>query len=297
MRALICAVILAWSAHARAQGADAVALLPLDTDQRLELYGQPVAHAIALALSEGKVDVVVVGPKMAVPEGAWLIVDGTIVSKGEAVVLSLRVRNPVDGVTLESLSATAPALGNIDRATADVSARLLPLLRDRLATMRPPTAADHGHVTEVRRLPGAAGKPPVVLVAMSNAPPSAEPIRAPLVAAVAKWTKAHHRTQQDVESQELIAYYAPKTVVADKASLAVSFEILGLDVWPDPVFMARARVRVRIADADKVLFDRVITTDSVVGDKGKSIADLAVRVADEVLEILRPHMHRAVPSW
>jgi hypothetical protein len=297
MRALICAVILAWTAaHARAQGADAVALLPLDTDQRLELYGQPVAHAIAMALSEGKVDVVVVGPKMAVPEGAWLIVDGTIISKGDAVVLSLRVRNPVDGVTLESLSATAPALGNIDRATADVSAQLLPLLRDRLARMRAGNA-DHGHITEVRRLPSAGGKPPVLLVAISNAPPSAEPIRAPLVAAVAKWTKAHHRAQQEVESKDLIAWYAPKTVVADKASLALSFEILGLDVWPDPVFMARARVRVRIADADKVLFDRVITTDSVVGDKGKSIADLAVRVADEVLEILRPHMHRAVPSW
>ncbi len=46
---------------------DAVALLPLDADRSLEIYGQPVASEIARALGAGNVQVVVVGPKTAVP--------------------------------------------------------------------------------------------------------------------------------------------------------------------------------------------------------------------------------------
>jgi hypothetical protein len=61
--------------------------------------------------------------------------------------------------------------------------------------------------------------------------------------------------------------------------------------------MARARVRVWIADASAVVFDRVVVTDTVVGDKGLAPPELAARVAREVLAILRPHLRRQVPSW
>jgi hypothetical protein len=45
------------------------------------------------------------------------------------------------------------------------------------------------------------------------------------------------------------------------------------------------------------VFDRVVVTDTVVGDKGVAQPELAARVAREVLAILRPHMRRRVPSW
>ncbi len=61
--------------------------------------------------------------------------------------------------------------------------------------------------------------------------------------------------------------------------------------------MARARVRVRVADTSEVLFDRVVITDTVLGDKGSGPQELAARVAREVLAILRPHMRRRVRSW
>src|SRR5262245_10624192 len=122
--------------------ADPVALLPLDADARLEIYGQPVATEIARALRAGGVEVVVVGAKMGVPRGAKLIVDGTIAAgKGSAVVLSIRVRNPVDGTVLDKLDATAPTLAVIDNAAADLSARVLPVVRERIAVIdrpRPP---------------------------------------------------------------------------------------------------------------------------------------------------------------
>ncbi len=306
MRALILGLVMLLAHRAHADGG-AVALLPFDTDKRLELYGQPVAHEIAVALADGKIDVVVVGPKMAVPVEARLIVDGTITAKGGTVVIAVRIRNPIAGVTLESKFTTAATLEDLDRAAAEVSAILLPLLKEHLAKLPPLPSndgGDHGHVTEVHKLPA---KEPVMLVAITTGPPSGEPLKAPLEAAVAKWAKAHHREQQAGDASKLIAYtcsqpatcvnYAPKTVADASAALAVTFEIDGFDVWPSPVFMARARVHVLIADREKVLFDRVVATDTVVGDKGKTIPELAVRVADEVLAILRPHIKRVVPTW
>ncbi|HEY5934096.1 MAG TPA: hypothetical protein VIU61_05670, partial [Kofleriaceae bacterium] len=111
---------------------DAVALLPLDTDARLELYGQPVASEIARALIAGGIDVVVVGPKMAVPDRAKLVVDGTIKGKGDAVVLTIRVRIRENGKALQPqpLESTAPSLTAIDKAAEDLARRLLPIVRD-----------------------------------------------------------------------------------------------------------------------------------------------------------------------
>src|SRR6185295_8468084 len=103
----------------------------------LEIYGQPIASEIARALVAGAVQVVVVGPRMAVPERARLIVDGTIAQgKAGAVTISIRIRNTVDGVVLDNLSATAHGLARIDSAASELSARVLPIVRDRLAALR-----------------------------------------------------------------------------------------------------------------------------------------------------------------
>src|SRR4051812_14068849 len=116
MRFVIVAVVaIGWlcpatRAHAES---DAVALLPLDAEQRLAIYGQAVASEVARALVAGGIDVVVVGPKMAVPERARLVFDGTITGKGEAVTLTLRVRDRMAGTVLDSVTATAPSLTTI----------------------------------------------------------------------------------------------------------------------------------------------------------------------------------------
>src|SRR5262245_27430172 len=95
VRLVVIACVVAVAAPVRA---DTVALLPLDGEARLEMYGQPVAAEIGRALKESGLDVVVVGAKMAVPESADLIVDGTIKAdkkrKGETVTLAMRIRDP-----------------------------------------------------------------------------------------------------------------------------------------------------------------------------------------------------------
>ena len=61
-RFLTClAFVILMASAGRAHAEDAIALLPLDTDQKLEIYGQPVASELARVLVAGNVNVVVGG--------------------------------------------------------------------------------------------------------------------------------------------------------------------------------------------------------------------------------------------
>ena len=304
-RLLVCAAVviglaglggLPRRAHAEpAPQGDAVALLPLDAERNLEIYGQPVASEIARALVAGNVAVVVVGPKMAVPERARLIIDGTIaLGKASAVTISLRIRNTVDGVTLENLSATAPGLARIDDAASELSARLLPIVRDRLAALRR-SAEDHGRVAELHPPAAAPAGPMRVLVADVQAARSPTPglLLGALDTAVTSWSRAHHREIQKLDPSKLAA----RTVASLGPDLAIGFWILDYTFQDGKPPMARARVRVQIASGRTVVFDRVVVTDTVLGDVGLDPKQLAERVAREILAILRPHLRRSVPSW
>ena len=61
--------------------------------------------------------------------------------------------------------------------------------------------------------------------------------------------------------------------------------------------MARARVRLRIADATQVTFERVIRTDTIVGDRDITEQQLAARTAREVLAIANAQLRKRVTGW
>jgi hypothetical protein len=276
----------------------AVALLPLDAGPRLEIYGQAVATEIARALTAGGVEVVVVGASMDVPVGARLIVDGTLAMEKGLVSLSMRVRNPIDNTVLQTLSATAPGLAQIDRAAADLSARVLPVVRERLAAL---TASRPGVPRpDHPSLPPGGAAARLLLVGIAPAA-GAEPLRGALAGAVERWVRRARRDPRVVEARTLAAKLAPRAVASTNAERAVAFEILGYSVKPAPgardVPLARARVRVQISDASAVIFDRVVATDTIVGDRRMPPEELAARVAEEVLAILRPHVQRAAWPW
>jgi hypothetical protein len=293
---LVAASMHAGRAHAE-EGPDAVALLPLDADQKLEIYGQPVASEIARVLVAGNIDVVVVGAKMAVPERARLIVDGRIASgKGDAVVLTLRVRSTVDGTVLTTMQATAPSLASIDKAAADLSARVLPEVRGRLAAMH--THADLGpRKPDPAPVPSVAPKLRPMIVAFSTKNLTGEPLQAPLIAAVGTWAGAHRREPVAMDPELLSKKRVTDTVKTSGNDLAIAFEIVSFSFEAGTVPFARAKVRVRISDAVGIVFDRVIVTDSVVGDKQMKLDGLAVRTAREVVDIMRPHVQRTVAGW
>jgi hypothetical protein len=274
----------------------AVALLPLDAGPRLEIYGQAVATEIARALTAGGVEVVVVGANMDVPAGARLIVDGTLANEKGVVSLSMRVRNPIDSTVLETLSATAFGLAQIDKAAADLSARVLPVVRARLAALADRPAGDGP-----RGLPPPNGAQTRPLLVGITAGSRAEPLRAALAEAAPRWTLAARREARLVDARTLAGKLAPRAVATTNAERAVELLVLDYSVRSlasaRDVPLARARVRVRISDASAVLFDRVVATDTIVGERSMAPAELAARAAAEVLAILRPHVRRAVPRW
>ena len=176
-----------------------VALLPLEADKGLEIYGQPVASEMARALAAGNIRVVVLGPRMAVPDRTGLIIDGTIAQgKGSAVTISLRIRRADGGaLTRKSLAASAPGLAKIDGAAAELSAQLLPAVRELLAAL-PRESDDHGRILEARPVP-APDRPVLVAVAGASHGADPGPLRGALQSAVTDWTRAHHRAPRDTD--------------------------------------------------------------------------------------------------
>jgi len=289
MRLALIALILAVAAPAFAQpGDDAVALLPLDADQKLELYSQSVASEVARALAAGAVDVVVVGPKMAVPEKARLIVDGTITGKADNITLTLRIRDAHAGTVLATIPTTATSVTD---ATEQLSGKVLPAVKAQLAVLHAQVDSSHAdHMTPPPRPHVAA---PLPMLAAVHAARGGEALVQPLGGALAPWAG---RTIDPLPNT-LVDMIVPTMASTKGRDLAIGFEVLGYVTVPGDIPSARARVRVRIVDRSHVLFDRIVHTDTVVGEKGIAPDVLAGRVAREVLDIVEPHLRRADPSW
>jgi hypothetical protein len=277
-----------------------VALLPFDAAPKLDVYGQVVASEIAQALIAGKIDVVVVLPKMAVPSEAKLIVDGKIsAGKGGAIELTIRVRDPkLPPPPQPQFKATAASLETLDKTTKELSEKLLPLVREKLEQLTPKVVEPVKQVTPplapIKAMPL---RPILVGVRTKSGGEDAEKVRAAIVDAVPAWAAAGQRAPSVIEAGMLDAKTATKTVAGSNADRAIAFEILSYSLWGVTVPMGKVRVRVRIADAGQVLFDRVVVTDTIVGDKDMSTDAFAARVARDVLSILRPHVRKTVPGW
>jgi hypothetical protein len=284
MRLVIIAVLVALASPARADD-NTVALLPLDADAKLELYSQSVASEVARALVAGGVDVVVVGPKMAVPERARMIVDGTITGKGETVTLTLRIRDARSATVLGSVPATATT---VTQATEDLSAKIVPAVKTQLAALRSTATVEHV-VEPVRTRPPAKAEPTPILGEVVGQ----GPLRDALQAELEPWAKRKVELMPNV----LVDMVVPTLPATRARDLAIAIEVLAFSVHGADVPLARARVRVRVVDRSQVVFDRVLRTDTVVGDRRQSDASLAARTAREVLAILEPHLKRKLAGW
>jgi len=290
MRLVAISLALVFALVRPATADDAVALLPLDADAKLELYSQSIASEVARALAAGQIDVVVVGPKMAVPEKARLIVDGTITGKADNITLTLRIRDARAAKVLATVPATASSVAD---ATDQLSHKILPAVQAQIAAL-------HVQVTQKpadeKKPPGP--RPPVPaapmpVLAVVHGASASSPLVAPLGSALEPWAK------RDVHplANTLIDMLAPPMVAAKGEQLAIGFEVLGYSMVKGEIPSARARVRVRIVDRTHVVWDRIVRTDTVVGDKGIAADALAARTAREVLAIVEPHIRRLVPAW
>jgi hypothetical protein len=289
---LAVAAMLAIAAVAHAEPLGAVALLPLDAEPKLEIYGQPVASEVARALVAGKLDVVVVGPKMAVPDRARVIVDGTIAATGAGVTLVARIRDRKTGKVLDSVKADSASLESIDRAASDLSSKVLPSVHEQLTKLaaedaKAAAAADASPQHPAPATAQPASTSPIVRVALAA---STSPLHDALAAALDPWTQhGHHALQLGAaDAKAVAAAHAEIGIALD----VVAYTVEDLDVAGGKTPSARARVRMRVANGTKLVFDRVIATDTVLGDR----AHLPELVAREVLWIAEPRL-RKVSAW
>jgi hypothetical protein len=278
MRLLVLVLLLL----CRVARADSVALLPLDGDKKLEIYGQPVAAELGRAMTAAGIDVVVVGAKMAVPERAQLIVDGTITSKGKTVTLTLRIRDSRDGSTLESLPPATSPLISIDKAAADLSAKLVPAVQMQLQKLQAPvqTEPDRKPDVVVPSQPQAQQLPELkVSVSMLKPNPALQLLSSAFPHELDAWA-THHGRHLDMTGTSQI-----------------QFELLAFAITPGKIPLAKARVRMRVYDGAKVKFDRIIHTDTIVGDHDITEQAFAERAAREVLLIAHPNLKRTLADW
>jgi hypothetical protein len=286
--AIACCVATATTARAdKPADVDTIALLPLDADKKLELYGQPVAAELARALRGAHVEVVVVGANMTVPERARLVVRGKIIAdKGDALALSVQISDPRSGALLDSLATTAPKLTAIDRAAAELGRLVVAAVQKRLAEPRLVGTTSVPREPLEPRKPAAPPAEPTFAFDVSSKS-GADPLRVALPDAIAAFAREHHAVARAASIDKLAG-----------DAFGIALEVRELVVEPGAVPTARARVRVRIAQhGGETAWDRVVVTDTIVGDKGMATDALAARVAREVLAIVQPHLRRVVPTW
>lgn len=264
-----------------------IALLPLDAEPRLTLYGQPVAAEVARALSAEGLEVVVVGAGAPVPARAALVVDGTI-KRGErgAIWLEVGIRDPEQGQRLGAITARAPSLTAIDAAAADLAARLVPEVRVLLAARaaaarsdpgpdpRPPTDPPTGKDPPLR--PKAAPPRPTLQLRVSS--PRAPELVAPL-------TEHLGRLGRRLGWAVSAGADGPHP-----AGARLQLDVLAVVVKHGHVPTARVRCRVRAFVGATRVFDGQLRTDTLVGRARAPAATLAAAAAVQLADILAPRL-------
>lgn len=302
---LCCGGVAAGGAVASADGGQ-LALLPLDAPGKLSIYGQPVAAEIARALQAAGLDVVVVGAQMAVPREAALIIEGSLLGKRKKVRVELRLRALDNRTPLVTVTSTDASLATLEEAANEVSQMLLPLVREELdkraaglpatppATVAPlpkqggPIDLSTGHVAETA-LPTA-----MIAVTTGGVPPAARSYFGERLMAAASALTAARWQPRPTEISQINAAMLLAMTATEPGSLGVAFDVRELDaVQERNIYFGAVRARVLIALGGKIVFDREITTDTVVGGRKGDLGAQLDLLARELTVILRPKYLRA----
>lgn len=291
--AVVWAVLCGLASPALAQS-EKLALLPLDAPGKLAIYGQPVAAEVARVLGAATLQVVVVGADQAVPLDAVLVIEGSISSARRQVKVELRVRALHSSVPVLVVSATERSLATLDRAASAVAAKLLPRLQEELAQRKPKPSPDPTVVSPSPppAVPEKGEAPPLppALVAISDASSEKgdfDAFASGVLAASARLTRARWQSTR-IALHEVSPAAVLGAVAAAPGSIGVGISVRSMEVSSGAAFMGKVRARVILATAGKVVFDRVVVTDSVIGKRKGDRAQLVELLARELVDIVRP---------
>lgn len=291
--ALAAVVLFGLCAPALAQSAR-LALLPLDAPGKLAIYGQPVAAEVARVLGDASLLVVVVGAEQAVPLDAALVIEGSISSTRRQVKVELRVRALHSSVPVLVVSASERSLATLDRAAAAVAAKLLPRLQEELELRKPKPSTEPKVVSS--KPPEEAPKPaeapplPPALVAISDAGAADDDFAhfsSSVLVASARLTGTRWQSTR-IALPEVSPAAVLGAVAAAPGSIGVGVSVKSMEISAGAAFTGKVRARVILAAAGKVVFDRVVVTDSVIGRRKGDRAQLLELLARELVDIVRP---------
>lgn len=284
-----------------------IAVLPLGaTEDRLAMYGMPVARTLASNLSKS-----VSGPVEAwstsrsLPKRIALVVDGRIVARPNGqIVLEARVRDPGRGRASGQVATRAAALTEVDQLTQELATQVAVLIERERRT--------HEQVDARRpRQVGVAGESPASPAATRRAADHAQassatianqvvllgPDREPIVTDAL--TAVVRRLGFEVRLGSLDGIVGPDKVRAALAESGARYALLhkveSVDYRWKGVLTARGTVRVVMVDRDGVaIYDELIETDTLVGARGDRHAALLAYLARQVADAAWPRLKKVV---
>lgn len=310
-----------------------VAVLPFATTaESLEMYGKPVADAVARALAqelepEPRLEVFALSLTGSVPARVDWVIDGRIVTSAEGISLEAGVRDPERGRRLAHVGTRTAKLTDIDQLSRALGAALAPHIESARAPRSGRRPRAPGAATEAGRITGASttgqaahhpptGTPadtpehtpdapdsqpddrPVMLIfrATGRAAGGVVDVDAPATRAAEELALSLGFRPVLSDTRGLLQLERARTEVREQnARLGLMIDVRRVDFAWYRVLAARARVRaVLLDDQGTTLYQGTLRTDTVVGNRGDRHSALVGFALRQAMDILRPHIMRAI---
>ena len=300
LRSLAAAVVFVLVAPglASAQKAQRVAVLPLAAGHAdLEIYSVPVAREIAAKLGRAlSIQVDALADASTVPAIIDLVVDGRINKmSGGRIRLEARIRDAAVSRIVGSVSAKPRPLIEIDEAAAELAASLEPLIR----AWRREQPRDPYRLVLEQSQPRVESRTPllVILRATGSAADGAIPVQEQ--ASQAAYAFADRLGIESIARTDALGdvnrVKVANVVRSTGARFGLTLRIEKVSYDFRGVLSARGRARIRLIDRDgEVRFETMVSTDTVVGDRGDRHSALVYMVAEQALDIAAPRLRKAL---
>ena len=282
----------------RVASADArIVVLPFVTsDEELVIYGKPVADAVARGLGGATV-----ATEVTEDSGADLAVELRASRAKRKVRLEAAVRDAETGATLTVVQGKGAPLADLDVAARDLARRLKAPLATAAAERQ--ARRDKERATPVATAPVVAApttvdaRPAVVVYQPDGkAGKGTEALRtAGMSALVRALSELGYRSIVSSSAGIFPPDVAARSASSARARATLMLYVYGVEYLWEGVLTARGQLRLIAVGADgRVLLDRYLETDTVVGSRGDRHDALVRFVIAQALDMSRRDLQKAL---
>jgi hypothetical protein len=291
-------LVFAWAGAAGADAARVVVLPFVTSDEELVIYGKPVADAVARGLGGAAV-----ATEVTEDSGADLAVELRASRAKRKVRLEAAVRDAETGATLSVVQAKSAPLADLDVAARDLAKRLKTPLATAAAERQARRAKE---TTPASSSPGPVVGPPTTVDARpavvvyqpdGKAGKGTEALRtAGMSALVRALSELGYRSIISSSAGIFPPDAAARSASSAHARATVMLYVYGVEyLYEAGVLTARGKLRLIAVGADqRVLLDRYLETDTVVGSRGDRHDALVRFVIAQALDMSRRDLQKAL---